>query len=76
MIIKLLFASESFVFFSNIRLLCDTCALLSLLRTEMENGAVLLLCPELSDFWKRNAFLKVPKLCPLVLLITALYRRR
>ena len=50
LILKLLIASESFVFLSNVRLLCDTCAVLSPLRTEMKNDAVLLLYPELSDF--------------------------
>lgn len=50
LIIKLLIASEPFVILSNIRLLCDTCGVLSLLRTEIENDAELISCPELSDF--------------------------
>ena len=50
LILKLFIASESFVVLSNIRLLSDTCAVLSSLRTEMKNDAKLLLYPELSDF--------------------------
>jgi hypothetical protein len=50
LILKLFIASDSFVVLSNMRMLCDTCAVLSPLRTEMKKDAEPILYPELSDF--------------------------